>query len=279
MKLGYNTNGLAFHRWDDAIRLIAETGYQSVAITVDHYCLNPFSADLPRQLEEMQTLLDQYQLSSVIETGARFLLNPRAKHEPTLVNATPAERATRIDFLKRCIDLAAFLKSDAVSFWAGQLNQDLSREQALAQLAEGCREVIMYAAEKQVRLAFEPEPGMLIETLRDFEDLTMLVDHPCFGLTVDVGHLQCMGETPISQFIEPWGDRIFNIHIEDMVYGAHDHLRFGEGDIDFADVMSGLRKINYTGGIHVELSRHSHIAPDVLKESFEFLQPYLETTA
>ena len=209
MKPGYNTNGLAFHRWDDAIRLIAETGYRSVAITVDHYCLNPFSSDLPQQLQEMQTLLDRYQLSSVIETGARFLLNPRAKHEPTLVSATPAERATRIDFLKRCIDLAAVLNSDAVSFWAGQLKQDLSREQALAQLAEGCREVIEYAAEKQVRLAFEPEPGMLIETLRDFEDLTALVDHPCFGLTVDIGHLQCMGETPISQFIAPLGKSYF----------------------------------------------------------------------
>ncbi|MCA9015767.1 MAG: sugar phosphate isomerase/epimerase [Planctomycetaceae bacterium] len=276
MKLGYNTNGLAFHRWDDAIKLIAETGYQSVAITVDHYCLNPYAPDLPQQLQEMQALLEQYQLSSVIETGARFLLNPRVKHEPTLVSATPAERATRVDFLKRCIDLAAFLKSDAVSFWAGQLKQNISREAALARLAAGCREVIDYAAEKQVRLAFEPEPGMLIETLRDFADLTALVDHPCFGLTVDIGHLQCMGETPISQFIQPWGDRIFNIHIEDMVYGVHDHLRFGEGDIDFADVMSGLRQINYTGGIHVELSRHSHMAPDVVRESFLFLQQFLK---
>lgn len=274
MKLGYNTNGLAFHRWDDAIRLIAQTGYQSVAITVDHYCLNPYADNLSQDLQEMQALLDQYQLSSVIETGARFLLNPRAKHEPTLVSASPDERATRIDFLKRCIDLAAVLKSDAVSFWAGQLKQDLSREAALARLAGGCREVIDYAIEKQVRLAFEPEPGMLIETLSDFEELTGLVDHPCFGLTVDVGHLQCMGETPISQFIQPWGDRIFNIHIEDMVLGAHDHLRFGEGCIDFANVMSGLRKINYQGGVHVELSRHSHIAPDVVQESFEFLKQF-----
>jgi len=76
--------------------------------------------------------------------------------------------------------------------------------------------VIEYAAERQVRLAFEPEPGMLIETLSDFEELTQRVDDPCFGLTVDIGHLQCLGETPISQFLTPWGDRIFNVHIEDI---------------------------------------------------------------
>ncbi len=276
MKPGYNTNGLAFHRWDDAIQLLAETGYQSVALTVDHYCLNPYADGLDQRLQEMQTLLQKYQLSSVIETGARFLLDPREKHEPTLLTGDPAARARRIDFLKRCVDLAAVLESDAVSFWAGQLKQDLPHEAALELLAEGCREVITYAAEKEVRLAFEPEPGMLIETLQDFAELDEHVSHPCWGLTVDIGHLQCMGELPISQYLAPWKDRIFNIHIEDMVRGEHDHLRFGAGEIDFADVMHGLRQIEYPGGLHVELSRHSHMAPQVVGESYEFLTELLQ---
>lgn len=277
MKPGYNTNGLAFHRWDDAIRLIAETGYTSVAITVDHYCLNPYAPDLPRQIEAMQEMLTEFQLSSVIETGARFLLDPRVKHEPTLVSSTPEERSRRIDFLKRCVDLAAALNSDAVSFWAGQLKEDLPREEALQRLAAGCREVIDYAAAQNVQLAFEPEPGMLIETLSDFTELLALVDHPCFGLTVDIGHLQCMGELPISQHLLPWRERIFNIHIEDMQQGVHDHLRFGEGEIDFNDVFAGLRQIDYQGGLHVELSRHSHMAPEVLRESWSFLESCLKS--
>ena len=49
MLLGYNTNGLAFHRWDDALRLLAEVGYESVAITLDHHCLDPFAAGLPAE--------------------------------------------------------------------------------------------------------------------------------------------------------------------------------------------------------------------------------------
>lgn len=277
MKPGFNTNGLAFHRWDDALRLIAETGYTSAGITVDHYTLNPFAPGLPQQMAAMQQLLQECQLSTVIETGARFLLDPRVKHEPTLVSSSPEERERRIDFLKRCVDLAAALQSDAVSFWAGQLKADLPRDEALNRLAAGCREVIDYAADKEVRLAFEPEPGMLIETLADFEELLTLVDHPCFGLTVDIGHLQCMGELPISEFLKPWRERIFNIHIEDMRQGEHDHLRFGEGEIDFNDVFAGLRQIDYQGGLHVELSRHSHMAPDVLRESFAFLQQHLQT--
>ena len=35
MRLGYNTNGLAHHRLVDAIDLLADEGYQSIAITLD----------------------------------------------------------------------------------------------------------------------------------------------------------------------------------------------------------------------------------------------------
>ena len=30
---------------------------------------------------------------------------------------------------------------------------------------------------------------------------------------------------------------LWNVHIEDMRTGVHDHLMFGEGEIDFAEVL------------------------------------------
>ena len=103
MLLGYNTNGLAFHDWPDALALIAETGYRSVAITIDHHCLNPFSSQLDEELSRMRETLERLGLASVIETGARFLLNPRVKHEPTLLSPNAEQRSVRIDFLSRAI--------------------------------------------------------------------------------------------------------------------------------------------------------------------------------
>jgi L-ribulose-5-phosphate 3-epimerase len=38
-------------------------------------------------------------------------------------------------------------------------------------------------------------------------------------------------------------------------------------------VIAALREIGYTGGLHVELSRHSHLAPEVVRESYRFLEP------
>src|SRR5688500_4088121 len=126
MRLGYNTNGLAHHEPFEALELLAEIGYQSVAITLDHGPLNPFAADWSASQQRLKETLRRLGVKSVIETGARFLLDPRHKHEPTLVSASVAERARRIDFLKRAIDAAAFLDSDCVSLWSGIRRDDAS---------------------------------------------------------------------------------------------------------------------------------------------------------
>ena len=271
MLLGYNTNGLAFHRWQDGLELLAEIGYRAVGITVDHACVNPFDDSFHEQLAEMRQLLVRHQLRSVIETGARFLLDPRRKHEPTLISPTPEARDDRIDFLRVCIDIAKTLNSDAVSFWSGVLRPDVSRESAERWLLDGCRAVAEYAESQNVQLAFEPEPGMLIETLEQYGQLAEQVGSPRFGLTIDIGHVQCVEAGSIPDHLRRWTDRLCNIHIEDMRRGVHDHLRFGEGEIDFPPVMAALREIGYTGCVNVELSRHSHMAPEVMRESFEFL--------
>ena len=53
MRLGYNTNGLAHHRLLDAIELLADESYESVAITLDAGALDPYEepATLARQVQ------------------------------------------------------------------------------------------------------------------------------------------------------------------------------------------------------------------------------------
>lgn len=271
MRLGYNTNGLMGHRWEQGLELMHEIGYRSVAITIDHHCLNPYSDNLASELDRAQRLLTRYGMIACIETGARFLLDPRHKHEPTLVSPTAEQRAIRVDFLKRCIDIASTIGAQAVSFWAGIVRDMASREEAYERLTAGIREVLQYAQVRNVRLAFEPEPGMLVQTFQDYRELLTHVDGPGFGLCVDIGHVHCLESRPIAEYLTEWHDRIYTIHIEDMARAVHDHLRFGQGTIDFPPVLQALQDLNYQGGVNVELSRHSHMAPEVMNESLEFL--------
>ena len=80
MLLGYNTNGFAHHDPFAAVELLAELGYQSVAITLDHGVLNPFDPRIADQTLRMRDHLQRHGLRSVVETGARYLLDaPQAR--------------------------------------------------------------------------------------------------------------------------------------------------------------------------------------------------------
>jgi L-ribulose-5-phosphate 3-epimerase len=272
MFLGYNTNGMAHHDLFDAVRLLANIGYRGVAITIDHGALSPRDAGSRRQISQLKPLLQDIGLQTVIETGARFLLNPLAKHEPTLVSADPRRR---IDFYKYAIDCAAELDSDCVSLWSGVVPEGISREDAIKKLVQGLHEVLDYAAGQGVVIAMEPEPGMLIDSTNRFEDLLKHIDADNFRLTLDIGHLHCQGETPIADVITRWAQRLANVHIDDMKSGVHEHLMFGEGQIDFPPVLDALAASGYSGGLYVELNRHSHEAPQAAKKAFEYLKPLL----
>jgi sugar phosphate isomerase/epimerase len=271
MQFGYNTNGFAHHTLEDALHIVADLGYTSVALTLDHYALSPYDTNFRRQLRRVHGMLAKLKLRSMVETGARFLLDVRRKHRPTLVDP-PQQAARRLDFLRNAVDTAQELGSDAVSFWSGRTEEGTPERIQWKRLVAGCRKLADYAAKQQVRLAFEPEPGMFIDTMPRFAELHERVNHPAFGLTLDVGHLHCQGEVPIVDHLRKWQARLWNIHIEDMRKGVHDHLMFGEGEIDFGPVLRTLTEIRYNGGVHVELSRHSHNAVETARRALQFLQ-------
>jgi len=278
--LAYNTNGLAHHDLLDAIALLGGIGYQGVAITLDHGALDPYDERLPAQLEQVSAALERHKLGCVVETGARYLLDPSTKHEPTLVSADPAGRGRRVDFYLRAIDVAAAIGAGCVSLWSGNHQKKKEDQEAFGRLADGLGKVIDHAGERRVALAFEPEPGMLVDTLGRYGDLLQVlqshrIDASQLGLTVDVGHLHCQGELPLEAMISSYSSRIVNVHIEDMRAGIHEHLMFGDGEIDFGPVIAALAKIGYAGMVGVELSRHSHEGPAAARQAFDFLQPLI----
>ncbi len=281
MRLGYNTNGLAHHRLTDALDLIAGAGYQSAAITLDAGALDPYDepAVLARQIRAVRLRLEHHELGSVVETGARYLLNPRLKHDPTLMDPDPARRAMRVDFLCRAIEIAQELSAECLSLWSGRLGDAISEEEALDRLASALEPVLRHAERASLPLAFEPEPGMFIDTFHRFDRLDQRIRHPLFHLTVDLGHVHCIEDGTISGHLLRRAPRILNLHVEDMVRGVHEHLMFGTGTMEFGPIFDTLRAIDYRGGIHVELSRHSHAGPEAVAAAMSFLGQFMGAEA
>src|SRR5207248_2355358 len=116
--------------------------------------------DLPYRINLVSDDLHFRKLKCVIETGARFLLDSRLKHHPTLVSPDADDRHYRFAFLQDCVQIAVGVNAKIVSFWSGTPTDDATPRALMVRLVDGCKRLADFAASKNVRLAFEPEPGM-----------------------------------------------------------------------------------------------------------------------
>jgi L-ribulose-5-phosphate 3-epimerase len=279
MFLGYNTNGFAHHRLDDVVDILADLGYRGLALTADYHTIDPLADRWVDRARRLDRRLRKARMRVVVETGARFIIDPRRKHQPTLLDPDRHAALDRLYFLEACVRLGAALEADVVSFWSGSKPDESPPRIHMARLVESCLRLSDFAGDRGVRLAFEPEPGMFIDTMDKFAELHGKVNRRNFGLTLDFGHLVCQGEIPVSGHVRRWQDWLWNVHLEDMKKGAHDHLMFGEGELDFADAIGALREVGYRRGVYVELSRHSHDAVETARNAIAFLKAVPRPTA
>ena len=268
LRFAYNTNGAANHRLDDALGLIAHAGYDGVALTLDIHHLDPFGPDFAGERRRVAARLRQLGLGCVVETGARFLLDPRAKHEPTLVTADAEGRARRVEFLSRALEVAAETGGDAMSFWAGVPKPGVAADDARGWLREGVEQVVRRAEQLGTVAALEPEPGMLVETADDWAALAV----PGLRLALDTGHCIVTGERDPAQAVRHFAPHLATVSIEDMKRGVHVHLPFGEGDMDIPGILRALEEVGFARLVCVELSRESHRADTVIPGSLSYLR-------
>jgi sugar phosphate isomerase/epimerase len=258
LRYGYVSNGLASHGLDQALELLADSGYTGIALTVDHVHFDPLAPDRTRRAAELRRALDRHGLDVVIETGARFALDAYRKHWPSLMDD---ERRLRIDWIRTAIDLAEELSSPVVSIWSGARPADVSPEVAWDRLARSCAELVEHSRLRGVRLGFEPEPGMLVERVGEVEGLADLLGRPDeLGVTLDLGHCVCLEPDDVARCVERVAPTLVHVHADDMRRGVHEHLMFGEGELDLPAALAALERCSYDGMVAVELSRHAHEA-------------------
>jgi L-ribulose-5-phosphate 3-epimerase len=270
LRFGYVSNGLSDHRLEDALELLSENGYSGIALTLDHIHFDPLAPRLRARAARLRTELEALGMDAVVETGARFVLDPRRKHFPTLVSDG---RQTRVDLLCTAVDVAAELGAPVVSMWSGAAPENEPRELAWDLLVDGCERVLTHAENHGITLAFEPEPGMLVETLADYERLAERLGHPpALGLTLDIGHIICLEPMSVTDCVRRGAPTLAHVHIEDMKRGVHEHLEFGEGELDLGEALAVLDEVAYEGMVAVELSRHSHAAHEAVPRAMAALR-------
>ena len=270
LRYAYNTNGLTSHRLSDALPFLADCGYAGVALTLDVVHLDPFAADAFAQAERVRGRCDELGLEVVVETGARYLLDPRAKHEPTLVTASAEGRERRLAYLRLACDLAEVLGAEAVSFWAGVPKPGVDRGQAWGWVVDGVRALVDSHGGRSYALAVEPEPGMLVEDCDDWARLA--VQAPGIALALDTGHCVVSGVYEPQEAVAAFAPHLGTVAVEGMRRGVHDHLPLDEGDVDLPAVLRALRQVSYDRLVTLELSRDGHRAHEMVPRAMATLR-------
>ncbi|MGY0490725.1 sugar phosphate isomerase/epimerase family protein [Streptomyces sp. WG-D5] len=260
-------------RLSDALGLLAELGYDGVGLTLDHMHLDPLAPDLAARTREVGRALDRHGLTVTVETGGRYVLDPRRKHGPSLLDPDPEARAARVRLLVRAVRVAADLGAHALHCFSGVVPDGTDPDVAWKRFAIALTPVLEAADAAGVPLAVEPEPGHLLGTLADFHRFRRDLGSPePLGLTLDIGHCQCLEPLSPAECVREAAPWLRHVQIEDMRRGVHEHLPFGEGDIDFPPVLDALAATGYRGLTVVELPRHSHAGPQLAAQSIEFLR-------
>ncbi len=274
MYLAYNTNGLAHHRLEDAVRMLADLGYGGVALTPDVPHLD-LRATGPDDWSAFRQLLEDLGLRCVVETGARYVLDPRRKHWPNLVTADESAAQRRLEYYADCCRLAQGVGANLISLWSGAPEPGTSQERAWELLEQRLPHVLDSATERGVVVALEPEPGMLVGDLASYRELRRRLGRDDLATTLDVGHLLATEPGQPADHLEEFQATLRNVQLDDGHRGVHEHLPIGEGEIDFASVLRQLRAQGYSGPLGVELSRDSHRAAQIAEDAFRRLSVFL----
>lgn len=278
MILSFSTNAFVRHTVAAAVERIAGIGYEGVELLADVPHLHADSVT-ESELDDIEAVLQRIGLrpaninaNTAVGYYGRTFWEPL--FEPSLANPDESLRRWRIDYTKKCIEMAQKLSSPCISVTSGRPVPGCLPEDALDLLRDSLANLLEYAEERSIRIGIEYEPGLLIERYEELATLLDRMNSPFLGANLDLGHSHVLGEDPRT-VIGTLDDRIFHVHIEDIRDRKHYHLIPGEGDIDFGLLFDLLEKQGYRGFVTVELYTYPHRPEEAAEQALTHLRKFL----
>lgn len=145
-----------------------------------------------------------------------------------LLAGSDGDLDAEIEKVKQKVDIAALMgakvmRHDAASGKFPDGRGYRGFDTVLPRLAEGCRRITEYAAEKGVRTAVENH-GTFAQDSDRMEKLVNAVAHDNFGLQVDMGNFLCVDESPVIA-VSRCAPYAVNAHAKDFL------LKSGQEDM------------------------------------------------
>lgn len=243
MKFGVNTFVWVSPCTTQAIRELAPQvkamGYDVFEISVE----NPALIDV----HEAKLILKQHNLDAII-CGA---FGP----DRNICSADPTLRENAKSYIRWLVDAAVVVGSEVVcgpmysSVGKEHLEDEVSRKLEWKLAVEGVREMADYAAQKSVKLAFEPLNRFETDMINVVSQGMTFIDEvgrSNVGFHLDTFHMH-LEEKDSAKAIQMAGNRIFHFHACENDRGVP-----GTGQVHWAEIAVALKAVKYSGPVVIE---------------------------
>jgi len=273
MKLAFSTNAYTKFDLTDAIRGIKRAGFDGVEILADVPHAYPDAID-DALVANVKRALDETKLAvSNINCNCSFGYwkdaPPEPYFEPSLISPNPQHRADRIRLILKTLDFAKTIGAPNISITSGRCLGGMPPDRAARQFADSIKPILDRAGTLDVKVGIECEPGLYLEYVAELREWIDRLSWPGLGANLDIGHSQVIGES-IPGVVRMLGDRIWNLHVEDIPGRKHYHMIPGEGTLDWNALIKALREIGYDRFLTVELYTHTEIRKTRRREVTRF---------
>ncbi|MDB9975244.1 sugar phosphate isomerase/epimerase [Candidatus Thioglobus sp.] len=173
-----------------------------------------------------------------------------------------------IEALKRAIDMTAIMEAELLTgvvhaAWGISNTMGKEKEDKFKNSSNSIKKISSLLTEKNIKLGIEPlnrYESDFINTVDEGLRLCELIDHPNVGLLLDVYHMN-IEEKNMCQSIEKARHKLFHFQVAENDRGVP-----GSGSINWPEIFSTLKKINYKG--HVSLEMFIQANEDTSKDLF-----------
>jgi sugar phosphate isomerase/epimerase len=261
LPIGFSTLGCPKWDWPQILDFAVAHGYASIELRgiQDTMDLPQCPEFAPDRLAATRAQLAQHELV-VSDLGSSANM-----HE---MDAT--KRAAQLDEGRRFIDLAHALGAPYVRVFGNQYVPGVARDEMLAHIARGLRELGDYAQGKSVTV--------LIESHGDFTDspsLQALLERaasPNVALLWDAHHTFVSGKEEPEETVRRLGSYIRHTHLKDSVAAGNDrrYVLTGTGTVPVRRQVAALQKIGYRGFYSFEWEKRWH--PEIEEPEVAFAQ-------
>lgn len=181
------------------------------------------------------------------------------------VKETSVERDAEVKKVLNGIEVAKMLDTNIVRVFCGDINGELTFEEGASWIIEGLKKCAEVAEKAQVYLAIENH-GLLAGTSAQVVEILKEVNSPYVKSTFDTGNFLLVHEKPTEAFNQLKTD-IVHVHFKDFREKDENDLFNGfrstkgveligvipgDGEVDLAYIVDGLKKANYDGWLSIE---------------------------